>query len=208
VEDAGHTLDQLAGTEAAVFVGMSSYEYPGMQVSYNDRSPIDVYTNTGGALSIAANRISYSFNLKGASAAVDTACSSALVAVHLACENIWHHGAPFALAGGVNVLLEPDGFIGFSRLSMLSPEGRCKAFAAGRHGLGRRRGAGLVPPQAAAAGAGRGRPRLRRDPLHGGQPGRPHQRHDGAQPVVPGGVVADRLPPGGGPPRGHPVRRG
>src|SRR5262249_49891690 len=135
VEDAGHTLDQLAGTDTAVFVGMSSYEYPGLQVSYNDRTPIDVYTNTGGALSIAANPISYSFNLKGASAAVDTACSSALVAVHQACESIWHHGAPFALAGGVNVLLEPDGFIGFSRLSMLSPDGRCKAFDACGNGF-------------------------------------------------------------------------
>ena len=103
-----------------------------------------MYSNTGGSLSIAANRISYCFDFRGPSAAVDTACSSALVAVHLACRSIWEDGCPMALAGGVNALLLPDWYVGFCRMGMLSPEGRCRAFDAGASGFVRSEGAGMV----------------------------------------------------------------
>lgn len=144
LEDAGLTLERVANTKTAVFAGISSYDYMNLQAVGADRSGIDVYSNTGGAFSIAANRISYFFNFKGPSAAVDTACSSALVGVHLACQSIWHEGCTMALAGGVNVLLMPDGYIGFSRLSMLSPDGRCKAFDSRANGFVRSEGAGMV----------------------------------------------------------------
>ena len=143
-EDAGLALERVADTKTAVYVGISSYDYMTIQATGGDYSGIDVYSNTGGALSIAANRISYCFNLKGPSAIVDTACSSALVGVHLACQSIWHEDCPMALAGGVNVLLNPNGYIGFSRLSMLSPDGRCKAFDASANGFVRSEGAGMV----------------------------------------------------------------
>ena len=55
---------------------------------------------------------------------MDTACSSALTAVHAACEHIWAGRGDTALAGGVTVMITPGGFIGFSQASMLSPEGR------------------------------------------------------------------------------------
>ena len=112
--------------------------------SFRDRGVIDAYTNTGGSLSIAANRISYCFDLHGPSVAVDTACSSALVAVHLACQSIWEDGCSLALAGGVNALLLPDWYIGFSRLGMLSPDGRCHAFDAAANGFVRGEGGGMV----------------------------------------------------------------
>jgi amino acid adenylation domain-containing protein len=144
LEDGGQPLERCSGSKTAVFVGISSWDYAMGQTSFRDRAVIDVYTNTGGALSIAANRISYCFNLAGPSAAVDTACSSALVAVHLACQSIWAGGCPLALAGGVNALLLPDWYVGFSRLGMLSPDGRCRAFDARANGFVRSEGAGMV----------------------------------------------------------------
>ena len=91
-----------------------------------------------------ANRISYFFDLRGTSLALDTACSSSMVAVHLACQGLWRGELSMALAGGVNVLIKPEPWIGFSRLSMLSPDGRCKAFDAGANGFVRAEGAGML----------------------------------------------------------------
>jgi acyl transferase domain-containing protein/NADPH:quinone reductase-like Zn-dependent oxidoreductase/aryl carrier-like protein len=144
LEDGGQVLEQLSGSKTAVFVGISSWEYSFAQVNFRDRAIIDAYTNTGGALSIAANRVSYCFDLRGPSVAVDTACSSALVAVHLACKSIWEEGCALALAGGVNALLLPDWYVGFSRLGMLSPDGRCHAFDAAANGFVRGEGAGMI----------------------------------------------------------------
>ena len=144
LEDAGLRLDRISGSRTAVFVGISSFDYSVLETSFRDRGEIDVYSNTGGSLSIAANRISYCFDFRGPSAAVDTACSSALVAVHLACRSIWQDGCPMALAGGVNALLLPDWYVGFCRMGMLSPEGRCRAFDAGASGFVRSEGAGMV----------------------------------------------------------------
>ena len=75
---------------------------------------------------------------------MDTACSSALTAVHAACEHIWAGRGDTALAGGVTVMITPGGFIGFSQASMLSPEGRCAAFDASANGFVRGEGAGMV----------------------------------------------------------------
>jgi acyl transferase domain-containing protein/aryl carrier-like protein len=144
LEDAGLPLESIAGSRAAVFVGISSFDYSVLETSFRDRAGLDAYSNTGGSLSIAANRISYCLDLRGPSAAVDTACSSALVAVHMACRCIWHDGCPMALAGGVNALLLPDWYVGFCRMGMLSPEGRCKAFDAGASGFVRSEGAAMV----------------------------------------------------------------
>src|SRR5262249_34867028 len=123
LEDAGLTLERVSGSNASVFVGISSFDYSLVETGFQDRAGIDVYSNTGGSLSIAANRPSYCFNLRGPSVSVDTACSSALVAVHLACQSIWRDGCALALAGGVNALLLPDWYIGFSRMGMLSADG-------------------------------------------------------------------------------------
>jgi acyl transferase domain-containing protein/NADPH:quinone reductase-like Zn-dependent oxidoreductase/aryl carrier-like protein len=144
LEDAGLARAQLAGTKTAVFAGISTFDYSVLTTEFSDRGKIDVHTNTGGSLSIAANRISYCFDLRGPSAAVDTACSSALVAVHLACQSIWRDGCPLALAGGVNALLLPDWFVGFCRMGMLAPDGRCRAFDARASGFVRSEGAGMV----------------------------------------------------------------
>lgn len=75
-----------------------------------------------------ANRVSYCFNLKGPSLSLDTACSSALYAIHLACDSLRRGECETALAGAVNLSLHPSKYIRLSTLKMLSPTGRCRAF--------------------------------------------------------------------------------
>jgi acyl transferase domain-containing protein len=142
LEDAGQVVDQLAGTQTGVFIGIGPGDYGRMQLNHPDL--INAYTNTGNLLSIASNRISYLFDFRGPSISIDTACSSSLVAVHLACQSLWTKESSLALAGGVNVILSPELTIGFSKAGALSPDGRCKAFDAGANGYVRGEGAGIV----------------------------------------------------------------
>ncbi|MFZ4683708.1 MAG: type I polyketide synthase, partial [Terrimicrobiaceae bacterium] len=144
LEDAGFVTDSVAGSSTGVFVGISTFDYWRIQASYRDKTSIETHSTTGTVLSIAANRISYLFNLHGPSLAVDTACSSSLVAVHLACRSLRNGECSTALAGGVNAILIPDTFIGFSQMSMLSPDGRCRAFDARGNGFVRSEGAGVI----------------------------------------------------------------
>ncbi len=144
IEDAGIVLDFERGTDVSVFVGISHNDYQGIQSNAFDHFGISPHTPTGSAHSIAANRISYCLNLRGPSVAMDTACSSALTAVHAACEHIRAGRGDTALAGGVTVMITPGGFIGFSQAGMLSPEGRCAAFDASASGFVRGEGAGMV----------------------------------------------------------------
>jgi acyl transferase domain-containing protein/NADPH:quinone reductase-like Zn-dependent oxidoreductase/short-subunit dehydrogenase/acyl carrier protein len=128
IEDAGLTLSSLAGKRAGVHVGISAFDYAAVQFFSRERATIDAYTNVGMALSIVANRLSYFFNLIGPSFVVDTACSSSLVATHLGCQSIWNGESELEFIAGVNVMLTPELGIGFSKASMLAPDGRCKAF--------------------------------------------------------------------------------
>ncbi|MBV9276592.1 MAG: acyltransferase domain-containing protein, partial [Verrucomicrobia bacterium] len=144
IEDSGMVLDLEHGTDLGVFVGISHNEYQGIQGTPFDHTGIGPHSPTGCAHSIAANRISYCLNLRGPSVAMDTACSSALTAVYMACEHIRAGRGDTALAGGVTVIITPGGFIGFSQASMLSPDGRCKAFDASANGFVRGEGAGMV----------------------------------------------------------------
>jgi acyl transferase domain-containing protein/acyl carrier protein len=144
MEDAGLVLDLEKGTDLGVFVGVSHNDYQIIQGTPWDSTGITAHSPTGTAHSIAANRISYCFNLRGPSVAMDTACSSALTALHAACEHIWAGRGDAALAGGVTVMVSPGGFIGFSQASMLSPDGKCKAFDASANGFVRGEGAGMV----------------------------------------------------------------
>ena len=144
MEDAGLVLDLERGSDIGVFVGISHNDYQGIQSTPSGHAGVSPHSPTGSAHSIAANRISYCLNLHGPSVAMDTACSSALTAVHAACEHIRAKRGDTALAGGVTVIITPGGFIGFSQASMLSPEGRCKAFDASADGFVRGEGAGMV----------------------------------------------------------------
>ncbi|MCF3935412.1 SDR family NAD(P)-dependent oxidoreductase [Acuticoccus sp. M5D2P5] len=139
LENAGIPADSLAGEEVGVYVGASSLDY-GTHAQI-DTAAIEPQSMTGNTLSIIANRLSYIFDLRGPSYVVDTACSSSLIALHQAIEDIRSGRIDTAIVGGVSMLLHPVPFIGFSRASMLSANGRCRAFDAGADGYVRSEGA-------------------------------------------------------------------
>ncbi|MEM5537902.1 type I polyketide synthase [Neptuniibacter pectenicola] len=141
IEHAGIKASSLTKTNTGVFFGISSLDY-----SYrmsDDLSVINSSTATGNTSSIASNRISYSFDLQGPSISMDTACSSAMVAFHQACQSILSGEASTALTGGISLHLHPFGFIIFSKASMLSPDGRCKVFDKSANGYVRSEGGGV-----------------------------------------------------------------
>ena len=142
LEDGRQVPESLAGSECAVYIGIASTDYAHRRM--DDLSSLDPYSMTGNTASIASNRISYIYDLHGPSVSVDTACSSSLVALHQACNAIWNGDAPMAISGGVNMLLHPFGFVGFSKASMLSPRGRCRAFDATGDGYVRSEGSAIL----------------------------------------------------------------
>jgi len=143
-ENAGQTQESLGGSRSGVFVGILSHSSDYYWMQFADLDGVDVYTSTGTAHSIMANRLSYQFNLQGPSMAVDTACSSSLVAVHLAIQSLRSRECDLALAGGVHVLLAPQNTVVLTKLNMMSPDGHCKAFDSRANGFVRGEGCGLV----------------------------------------------------------------
>ncbi|MCD6256938.1 AMP-binding protein, partial [Candidatus Aerophobetes bacterium] len=140
LEHAGYMSQDLNGSDTGVFVGVSFSDYARLQYG----TEMNPYMATGHSLSIVANRVSYFLGLQGPSIAVDTACSSSLVAVHLAIRSLRNRECSLALAGGVNLILVPDGTIILSQGGFLSPVGRCKAFDVSADGYVRSEGCGVV----------------------------------------------------------------
>ena len=135
--------DRLSGTSGGVFVGICGIDYS-KRITRRDPALIDAYIGTGNSHSVAAGRLSYFFGLQGPSVAIDTACSSSLVALHWACQCLRGRECSFALAGGVNLLLDPELSINFSKAHMLSPSGRCQTFDASADGYVRGEGAAMI----------------------------------------------------------------
>ncbi|WP_231996868.1 beta-ketoacyl synthase N-terminal-like domain-containing protein, partial [Mycobacterium scrofulaceum] len=142
LEHAGIPPTSLRRSQTGVFAGACLSEYGA--IASNDFCGVDGWSNTGGATSIIANRLSYFLDLRGPSVAVDTACSSSLVAIHLACQSLRTEDSQLAIAAGVNLLLSPAVFRGFDQVGALSPTGKCRAFDAAADGFVRGEGAGVV----------------------------------------------------------------
>ncbi|CAI5788922.1 phthiocerol phenolphthiocerol synthesis polyketide synthase type I [Podarcis lilfordi] len=142
LEDAGVPRENISGSKTGVFVGMMNQDYRLM----NGRTPTEAshYDGTGTAMSIAANRISYTFNLTGPSVAIDTACSSFSYALHFALHAIKQGDCEAALCGGVSCIMEPQVFVALSKAKMLSPEGVSKPFSIKADGYGRGEGCGVI----------------------------------------------------------------
>ena len=147
----------LRGSRTGVFVGMWLGDWEARLL--RDRDRVDFHMTTGSGRYAAAGRISQFLGAHGPSLAVDTACSSSLVAVHLACQSLWSGESDLALAGGVNVILEPAITIAYSQSRMMAPDGRCKFGDARADGYVRSEGVGVVVLKPLGARACRRGPR-------------------------------------------------
>ncbi|WP_009971731.1 type I polyketide synthase, partial [Burkholderia pseudomallei] len=138
-ENAGYSADTLDGRNCGVYLGIMNQEYrqlgTGGAVTMLEKS---------NSFAIGAARLAYHLNLKGPAIPVDTACSSALVAIHLACQALRAGEIDMALAGGVTLYLSPDAYIEMCSSGMLSPDGRCKVFDDSADGFVPGEGVGAV----------------------------------------------------------------
>lgn len=129
LEDAGYIPDQCPGT-VGVFGGatLSRYfinnVYANRDIAFSAR---DLTAGIGNEPDYITNRVAYKLDLKGPAISVQTACSTSLVAVHLACQSLYAGEASMCLAGGV-LLNFPGGGYAYQEGSMMSPDGHIRAF--------------------------------------------------------------------------------
>ncbi|PJE22951.1 MAG: polyketide synthase [Mycobacterium sp.] len=142
IEHAGLDPASLAGSATAVFTGLTHEDY--LLLTKGSGALASPYAVTGLNNSVASGRISHALGLHGPAMTFDTACSSGLMAVHLACRSLHEGEADLALAGGCAVLLEPDGSVATSAQGMLSATGRCHSFDADADGFVRSEGCAMV----------------------------------------------------------------
>ncbi|MGW2426762.1 type I polyketide synthase, partial [Streptomyces sp. NPDC001709] len=141
-EDAGLDPTSLRGSNTGVFCGVGTTDY--CTVPPGSLPQIEGFQLTGGAASVSSGRISYVFGLEGPAVSVDTACSSSAVALHMAAQALRAGECSMALVGGVTVMSGPFLLAEFSRQQAVSPDGRCRAYAASANGTGFSDGLGLV----------------------------------------------------------------
>ncbi|MHB1946559.1 MAG: beta-ketoacyl synthase N-terminal-like domain-containing protein [Gammaproteobacteria bacterium] len=142
IEDAGIPVEDLAGSKTGVFSSLYVSQLAHMQTMDNELDAL--FLPTGNAISIAANRISYLFDLHGPSIVVDSACSSSMTSLYLACLNIQNKSCDLALVCGAKLNILPYINYVLSKAKMLSPDGQCKTFDAGANGYAQGEGVGVV----------------------------------------------------------------
>ena len=91
-----------------------------------------------------STRVSYKLNLSGPSISVQTACSTSLVAVHLACQSLLNGECSMALAGGVTISVPQKAGYKYEEGGIMSPDGHCRTFDASAQGTAPGSGVGIV----------------------------------------------------------------
>ncbi|MEH2062926.1 MAG: SDR family NAD(P)-dependent oxidoreductase [Nostoc sp.] len=142
IEDAGYRASDLSGSKTAVYVGVTTTDYKDLMQQARVKENSQEYH--GMFPFMLANRVSYLLNFRGPSEAIDTACSSSLVAIHRAIESIRQGSCDMAVAGGVNIIANPQLVIAATQGGMLSEDGRCKTFDKSANGYVRGEGVGAI----------------------------------------------------------------
>ncbi|XYH98676.1 SDR family NAD(P)-dependent oxidoreductase [Sorangium sp. So ce1128] len=141
VEDAGYTRARLSKGKVGVFVGVMYAHYPLLGADEAARGNVIA---PGSFFAGIANRVSYFFDLRGPSVALDTLCSSSLTAIHLACQSLRAGDIDMAIAGGVNVTIHPAKYFILSQGKFASSDGRCRSFGEGGDGYVPGEGVGAI----------------------------------------------------------------
>ncbi|WP_328973713.1 type I polyketide synthase [Streptomyces sp. NBC_00239] len=143
VEDARIPATALAGRAVDVVVGAGPSGYELLRtLSGSDRDDPFAALGSGGAL--IANRISSLFDVRGMSFCADSGQSSSLVSLALTCDRIRSGAVDMALAGGVELIVDPEAGAGLANLGALSPDGRCFPFDERANGFVRGEGGAFV----------------------------------------------------------------
>ncbi|TLD14962.1 hypothetical protein PspLS_10834 [Pyricularia sp. CBS 133598] len=142
LENAGIPKHTIVGKDVGVFIGGSFPEYESHL--FRDSDSIPMHQATGCAYAMQSNRISHFFDLRGPSFTSDTACSSSMVAVHLACQSLRTGESSVALVGGCHLNMLPEFWISFSTSRLLSATGRSIAFDNRGTGFGRGEGCAMM----------------------------------------------------------------
>ncbi|TNE89803.1 MAG: SDR family NAD(P)-dependent oxidoreductase [Deltaproteobacteria bacterium] len=143
-EDAGLSGESLRGSDTGVFVGGFTLDQLAQTRHPGNRQLVSQHTAVGATMTVLSSRLAYTWDLRGPTMTVDTACSASLVAVHLACQAIADGTCSRAIAGGANAMVNTSYSLIMSQGQFLSPDGRCKTFDASANGYGRGEGAGIV----------------------------------------------------------------
>ncbi|MEA5581858.1 MupA/Atu3671 family FMN-dependent luciferase-like monooxygenase [Nodularia harveyana UHCC-0300] len=144
LEEAGINPKQLVNSLTGVFLGVGPNDYAKLRMNADRAENISAHDGIGNGLCFASGRLSYVLGLQGPNLAMDTSCSSSLVAVHLASQSLRSGECHLAIAGGVNLNLFPETSLFLSRSHALAPDGRCKTFDAAADGFGRSEGCGVI----------------------------------------------------------------
>jgi 6-methylsalicylic acid synthase len=142
LENAGIDTKSLIGSDTAVYMGVDSDDYSRMLME--DLPSIEAWSGIGTAYHGIPNRISYHLGLQGPSTAVDAACASSLIAIHLARQAIVSGESTVAICGGVNVICAPGLTHMLQKAGALSPEGVCRSFDDEACGYARGEGGAVV----------------------------------------------------------------
>ena len=142
MEDAAILPESLKSSPTGVFVGAMWPDYAGVTTA--SLSAITPHTAVGQDLSIIPARVSYTLGLRGPSVLINTACSSALVALHYARRSLQLGECRLAMVGAVNLLIAASTTVSISKFGALAPDGRCKTFDARANGYVRGEGGGLI----------------------------------------------------------------
>ncbi|KAL2813950.1 hypothetical protein BDW59DRAFT_24526 [Aspergillus cavernicola] len=142
LESAGIPLEKVMGSNTSVYGGIMFRDYHDTLSRDPDLMPR--YFMTGNAATMASNRISHFYDLRGPSMSVDTGCSTTLTALHLACQNLRSQESSMSVVTGASLMLNPDIFISMSSLGFLSPDGMSYAFDSRANGYGRGEGVAAI----------------------------------------------------------------
>ncbi|WP_244375586.1 type I polyketide synthase [Streptomyces ficellus] len=143
LERAGIPADSLHGSRTGAYMGIISGDYAA-HLTASGSAGLDGYFINGAGAAFASGRIAYTLGLQGPAVTIDTACSSALVALHDACRALRGGECTTALVGGAAVVSTPAMLVEFGRQGGLAPDGRCKPFAAGADGTAFSEGVGVL----------------------------------------------------------------